>query len=223
MDLIRAASALQKFGGNDLTYTLSKIESSIRGINANDCPDMLTSFGISGELLVAAAMMKRVAGQVNVLIHAMGILACLPHLLHAEESVEYVSLGAGNTGRSFDLETSHRIAEFKFIRWRGGPESIRQNQLFKDFYLLARHETHKQRVLYVLGTEYPLKFFNGGRALSSVLSRHAAVAALFKSDFDDRYRIVREYYLDHKGQVAIHDVSQWVPDLIGDEVPEAQE
>jgi hypothetical protein len=44
------------------------------------------------------------------------------------------------TGRSFDLETSYRVAvaEFKFIRWQGGPESIRQNQLFKDFYLLAR-------------------------------------------------------------------------------------
>ena len=44
------------------------------------------------------------------------------------------------TGRSFDLETSCRVAvaEFKFIRWQGDPESIRQNQLFKDFYLLAR-------------------------------------------------------------------------------------
>jgi hypothetical protein len=43
------------------------------------------------------------------------------------------------TGRSFDLETSYRVAvaELKFIRWQGGPESIRQNQLFKDFYLLA--------------------------------------------------------------------------------------
>jgi hypothetical protein len=43
------------------------------------------------------------------------------------------------TGRSFDLETSDRVAvaEFKFIRWQGGPESIRQNQLFK-LYLLAR-------------------------------------------------------------------------------------
>ena len=186
-----------------------------------NCTAALTKFGISGELLLAAGLMKRVTGQVNVLIHAMGILACLPRLLEAVETVEYVSLGAGNTGRSFDLETSHRVAEFKFIRWRGGPESIRQNQLFKDFYLLARSKTHKQKCLYVLGTEYPLKFFNSRRALSSVLSRHDKVAKLFRSDFGEHYEVVRDYYHDHKDIVKIEDVSSYVPDLIADEIAES--
>ena len=66
--------------------------------------------------------------------------------------IEYVSLGAGNTGRAFDLETNQRIAEFKFIHWQGGPESIRQNSLFKDFYEMAEYDTRKQKFLYVLGT-----------------------------------------------------------------------
>ena len=66
---------------------------------------------------------------------------CLPHTLEARGAVEYVSLGAGNTGREFDLETNRRIAEFKFIHWRGGAESIRQNQLFKDFYLVAESKS----------------------------------------------------------------------------------
>jgi len=56
--------------------------------------------------MAAAALMKRVAGQINVVIHALGILLCLPHILEADEVVEYVSLGAGNTGRAFDLETN---------------------------------------------------------------------------------------------------------------------
>lgn len=44
---------------------------------------------------------------------------CLPHILEPDERVESVSLGAGNTGRDFDLETNVRVAEFKFIHWRG--------------------------------------------------------------------------------------------------------
>ena len=53
--------------------------------------------------------MKRLAGQINVTIHALGILMCLPHILEPDERVESVSLGAGNTGRDFDLETNVRV------------------------------------------------------------------------------------------------------------------
>jgi hypothetical protein len=111
--------------------------------------------------------------------------------------------------------------EFKFIRWQGGPESIRQNQLFKDFYLLARSDGTKRKYLYVLGTEHPLRFFNGRRAISSVLSRHAKLAELFRSDFGERYAVVRDYYLEHKDKVRIEDVSPYVPSLIADEITES--
>jgi hypothetical protein len=134
-----------------------------------DCASFLEGAGVGREALAAAAEMKRLAGQINVTIHALGILLCLPHILEPGERVEYVSLGAGNTGREFDLETNLRVAEFKFIRWRGGAESIRQNSVFKDYLLLAEHPTAKRKYLYLLGTEHALKFLRGGRALSSVL------------------------------------------------------
>jgi hypothetical protein len=35
----------------------------------------------------------------------------------------FPKIGAGYTGREFDLETNYRVAEFKFIHWRGGPEA----------------------------------------------------------------------------------------------------
>ncbi len=38
-----------------------------------------------------------------------------------------------------------------------GSKTIRQNSLFKDFYLLAEHETHKKKVMYLLETPRPLK------------------------------------------------------------------
>jgi hypothetical protein len=36
-------------------------------------------------------------------IHAVGILTALPHILEHDERIETLSLGAGNTGRQFDL------------------------------------------------------------------------------------------------------------------------
>ena len=163
---------LSRFTGADLTQTLGRIEGAVRGVTAEDCSAFLEEAGAGREVLSAAAEMKRLAGQINVTIHALGILLCLPRILEPGEQVEYVSLGAGNTGRQFDLETNYRVAEFKFIRWRGGAESIRQNSIFKDYVLLAEHSTVKRKHLYLLGTEHALKFLRGGRALSSVLSRN---------------------------------------------------
>src|ERR1700730_10679303 len=163
MELSEAVAALQKFGGADLTRTLARIEASLDGATADNCADALSACGADTEVLGAAGLIKQLAGQINVVIHALGILLCLPHILRPGEVIDYVSLGAGNTGRAFDLETSLRIAEFKFIHWQGGPESIRQNSLFKDFYEMAEHETHKEKHLYVLGTMHAEKFLNGGR------------------------------------------------------------
>jgi hypothetical protein len=145
-----------------------------------------------------------------------------PQILEKGETVEYVSLGAGNTGREFDLETNCRIAEFKFIHWRGGAESIRQNQLSKDFYLLAESTSKKRKYLYVLGAKIPLHFLNGGRNLESVLSRNVKLLNDLRSRHGDKYKKVCDYYLAHRHLVAIEDVARWVPGLVA-ESPEIEE
>jgi hypothetical protein len=217
MNLLQVAATLQKFGGTELTVTLARIEADVKGLTASDCPRVLGSAGVNRDVLTAAAALKRLAGQINVSIHAIGILLCLPHILESGEIVDYVSLGAGNTGREFDLETNWRIAEFKFIHWRGGPESIRQNQLFKDFYLLSESPSPKRKYLYVLETKHPLKFFNGKRALStSVLSRNDRLLKQFQAKYGEQFETVRDYFLLHRDRVKIEDVSAWVPELIGD-------
>src|SRR5271163_3729460 len=144
-DIAQALHLLQTFRGSDLTQTIYEIEKSVKGVPAEKYAAVLSTSGAKAEVLGAAGQVKQLAGQINVVIHALGILLCLPHILRPGEIIEYVSLGAGNTGRAFDLETSLRIAEFKFIHWQGGPESIRQNSLFKDFYEMAEHETHKEK------------------------------------------------------------------------------
>lgn len=216
-----AIHLLQTFRGADLTQTIYQIEKSVRGVSADKYAAVLSTSGAKAEVLGAAGLVKQLAGQINVVIHALGILLCLPHILRSGEIIEYVSLGAGNTGRAFDLETNLRVAEFKFIRWQGGPESIRQNSLFKDFYEMAEHETKKEKYLYVLGTEHGEKFFNGGRALSSVL-RTATLRNKFNEKFGDQYRTVRDYYLPRKGLVVIQDVSPFVPELVAMAVEAAE-
>jgi hypothetical protein len=178
------------------------------------CLSLFSSGGIQSDLLDAALVMKRAAGQVNVLIHAVGILLSLPHILEEGESVEALSLGAGNTGRAFDLETNRRIAEFKFITWKGGPESIRQNSLFKDFYLLAEHETAKKRFLYVLGKEHPEKFLESGRAITSVLSRNNKLSTEFFSKYGNRFEKVSDYYEFKKSAVELVDVKEFLPQFV---------
>lgn len=120
------------------TRTLARIEQSLVGTTGENCEALLHEFNAQSEVLGAAGTIKRMAGQINVIIHSLGILLCLPHILKPGETVESVSLGAGNTGKVFDLETDQRIAEFKFITWQGGPESVRQNTVFKDFSPFVR-------------------------------------------------------------------------------------
>jgi hypothetical protein len=205
---------LQTFRGADLTRTINQIEKSLKGVSRDSYSAALMTSGAKTEVLAAAGLIKQLAGQINVVIHALGILLCLPHILQSGEVIEYVSLGAGNTGRAFDLETNQRIAEFKFIRWQGGPEAIRQNALFKDFYEMAEHPSQKKKFLYVLGTEHGERFFNGGRAMSSILSRLVRLKKEFAEKFGDLYPTVREYYLPRKKLVVIQDVSPFVPELV---------
>jgi hypothetical protein len=206
---------LATFIQNDLRKAISGVEGSIPGVSSQSVGAFLQTRNIGSDLLSAAAEIKRVSSQIDVIVHALGILHLLPHILLPQETVESVSLGAGNTGRAFDLETNLRIAEFKFITWRGGSETIRQNGIFKDFFDLACAETSKKRYLYLLGTYHPLKFFRGRRALSSVLSKNQATKEKFERLYGDRYRTVDQFYLDHSHLVEIVDVSAWIPQLMG--------
>jgi len=206
MELSEAVAALAIFSGKDLTSTLSQIEFSIQGRKVENCSSLFVEHHVHHEALSAAGLVKSLAGQINVMVHALGILLCLPELLHPNEIVENISLGAGNTGKKFDLETNLRVAEFKFINWQGGPEAIRQNSLFKDFYGLAEHSSHKFKYLYVLGKEVPLKFLNGRRSIESVLSKNVTLHKEFRDKYPE-YKVVRDYFLPRCGHVEIEDVS----------------
>jgi hypothetical protein len=210
MTIAQALELLESFQGSSLTHSLARFEAEIVGLGADELAEYCVGRKIDRALLTSAATIKRIAAQINVIIHAAGILCSLPSILQPGERIERVSLGAGNTGKRFDLETNVRVAEYKFIDWRGGPESIRQNALFKDFFELAEYSTSKKKFMYVVGTQLPMKFLNSRRALASVLSRLPTILTRIRQLYGPEVSVVRDYYHLRKHDVAIVDVGPMI-------------
>jgi hypothetical protein len=209
-----AARKVRAFGvGLELTTRIAGIEAALSGCASDQVGSILAAEDATPELLTSALQIKALSGQINVLIHAAGILAALPFILDRGEVVESLSLGAGNTGKAHDVETSLRIAEFKFIEWRGGAEAIRQNNLFQDVFNLVSAETDKRRQLFVLGTEHPLRFLGNRRALSSVLSKNASLAKRFRELHGENFKTVNEYWATVKDRIEIVDLHEVIPAL----------
>jgi hypothetical protein len=211
MSLVEAAELLQTFHRGDLTGRLASLEAAFCGQSSGAARKLCEDGNIGDRLFEAAVVLKRAAGQINVVVHGLGIRIALPHILRDGEQVQSLSLGAGNTGRSFDLETTYRVAEFKFINWRGGPEAVRQNTLFKDFFRLAEADTSKTRYLYLLERDRPLRFLNGRRALEGILSRDQTLRRKFKELYGEQFSVVREYYFHRRDRVELCDITAQVP------------
>lgn len=212
-DLLESTKKIQNFEGGNLKVRLARLETEFEGINKNKLQLLCSENRIDDALLDSAITLKKAMGQVNVVIHAIGVILLLPKILRSGEVIESLSLGAGSTGKKFDLDSNLRIAEFKFIHWKGGSESMWQNALFKDFFYLAEEDTNKKRYLYIIGLEHPLKFLNGSRAITSVLSRNAKLSNDFQNKYRTRFRIVSEYYNYRKHLVEIIDINQVMPSL----------
>jgi hypothetical protein len=211
-DLVKAADAIGQLGkGGELTETIRAIETSLTGKQRRAAERTIASHEVDEAVLLGALKIKDLAGQIHVVIHAIGMLVALPHILERNERIESISLGAGNAGRKHDLVTDRRIAEFKFIQWRGGAESIRQNGLFIDLFNLASAKTNRRRCMYVVDREHPDRFLAGRRALSSVLSRNTAAAARFKALHGEKFRTVADYAEFIKGRIEIVDLRDVVP------------
>ena len=196
-----------------MTARLSAIEKQLI-----DCPlasalSLTQEKNLNVDLLSAALHIKNVAGRINDIVHAIGILVSLPKTMSADEKIISMSLGAGNTGRSWDLETTHQIAEFKFIRWQGEPETVRQNGLFKDFFFLSEADTFKRRNLYLLGCERPEAFLKGRRKIDAILNTNAKLATAFKEKHSDQFVYVRDYFEFRSGIVELVDLIPLVPEF----------
>jgi hypothetical protein len=215
MDIIHALKIVQAFSANSLTDRIANLEFVFNSKSAEGIIKRLKAENIDSTLVEAAFEVKRSAKQIDVIVHAVGILVSLPHILQTGEIVESLSLGAGNTGRKFDLITNLRVAEFKFIEWQGGSESIRQNTVFYDFFTLAEHDSSKKRCLYLLGTGEALKFLQGKRSLESIFSKNKKIRDQFYARYDKQFSVVSDYYKTKRHVVDILDLRSIIPSIWG--------
>ncbi|MBW2175026.1 MAG: hypothetical protein JRF64_10530, partial [Deltaproteobacteria bacterium] len=189
-DIVLASELLQEFKGDSFKNRVSELQASFCGAGVDSAPGLIREHKLGQELFTAALLIKHNSSQINEVIHTLGILIALPGILEHGEKVTSLSLAAGNTGKGFDLVTSHRIAEFTFIEWQGGPEVIRQNKVFKDFYFLAEEGTDKQRELYAIGTSHVHAFLNGQRRLPQILNGNAKLGNSFRDLYGNCFKTV---------------------------------
>ncbi len=98
IDLERAFKIVDGFSsGSELTKRISDIESTLKMKDIYGLNSFLAEKGIDENAVEAALKIKQVSGQINIFIHAFGILILLPHILENDEKILYLSLGAGNT------------------------------------------------------------------------------------------------------------------------------
>ena len=217
--LFQASALIEAFRAGSLRATVASIETALVAMPKDRASQQLAGLGVGPELLSAALLIKKHSSQIDEIIHTIGILLALPNILEPDEIVESISLAAGNTGKGFDLETNHRIAEFTFIQWQGGSEVIRQNKIFKDFFFLAEADIPKKKELYTVGTQHPKKFFQSRRALAPILANNRKLGDAFKAKYGGDVRWVRDYYTPRASQVAICDVTNHIPALRTSELP----
>jgi hypothetical protein len=222
--ILKAIEAVYAFTRGDRPQLrLHRLEQSVKNLSKPGVDRLLASEEIDNALLRSSLVIKQLAGEIHVVIHALGIMLALPHLLEEGESVVAVSLGAGTGNMKYDLETTNRIAEFKFIRWRGN-DAVRQDGLFADFVKLAESGDPRQRQLFVVGAILPHHFlFESNRSLSSVCARRPKVLKQIQANHGSSFRTVSEYATTFADQVKLVDLESRLPAYVVKDIENASE
>ena len=187
------AEQIARFAGRNLASKIADLEFKFTSLTGNQIAERLSDNSIGSELLNAAREVKRASAQIDVVIHALGILVLLPTILDADELIESLSLGAGNTeSRRFDLETNRRVAEFTFIDWKGN-DNVRLQKIFKDFYRLAEFDTNKTKELWLNDDLYVLKYLRSGTSVRSATHKYRDVWESFQERYP-QIDTVGQYY-----------------------------
>ncbi|GAA4536431.1 hypothetical protein GCM10023192_34430 [Amycolatopsis samaneae] len=176
---------------------------------------MVADAGLTEELLSAALLVRQHAGRINDLIHATVILRALPLILEPGERVlKRPSLAAGNDpGRKFDLETTHRIAEFKVAFWKGA-DTMRQRSLVADLVGLALDTSGKRAELYVVGDK-PIRYLRTcSTSVQHALARSSpTLRAAFTAQYGEVAISIRDFAAQISGRVVVKDLRKVLPPL----------
>ncbi|MEN9335519.1 MAG: hypothetical protein RLZZ500_506 [Bacteroidota bacterium] len=172
MKRISTKDALQivsDFKGSDLKEKLNKLRGGLLGKGKNNVKEPL-------HLYEAALVVKRISAQIDEMVHASGIIKCLPHILEDGEVIEDLSLASGADGAGIDLVTNKRIAEFKFSIWQEDKANgMRKRQVFGDLVQLHINPSKKKKEVYVMSYTSVIKFLNGKSKWENQLSKSGSL------------------------------------------------
>lgn len=179
MKTVIALKNIQEFKGNNLKQKLNQLKSSI--VSGKPIPDLT-------DIYKSALEIKKLSAQIDEIVHAAGIIQCLPKILKNGETVSDLSLASGADGEGIDLVTNKRIAEFKFARWQDSKANgMRKRQVFADLVNLYLHPTTKAKELYVFSAEKIKAFFSSKKATwKNVLSKSGGLDIKLEKNLDDK-------------------------------------
>lgn len=179
MEANNALKNVQEFKGSNLKQKLSELKSSV--VNEQSIPNLT-------DIYKSALEIKKLSAQIDEIVHATGIIQCLPKILKKGEIVTDLSLASGAEGEGIDLVTNTRIAEFKFARWQDSKANgMRKRQVFADLVNLYLHPTTKSKELYVFNAEKIKGFFSSKKSTwKNVLSKSGGLDIKLEKHLNDK-------------------------------------
>lgn len=130
----------------NFTNGIPRVLTTVTGPQQADAAAQALLGADPASVATAAMAVKAMAGEIDTLLHAVGIVASLPALLDEDERVEVVSVahdGHGVRARNpgmpgGDLVTNKRVAEFTFVRWNlTKSNGVRQPKIIAELLKLA--------------------------------------------------------------------------------------
>ena len=163
MDINEAINIVKAFKKESVKEVLLDLQKTDLTNSTNDFENIFTS----------AKNIKEASAQIDEIVHASGIMLALSVWLNKNEEVQYLSLGAGNHKGHFDLETNHRIAEFKFGKWNeNSANGLRRRGYFSNYISLLINENKRDKYFVVEDKKAFLKFMNGTAKWKNILSKN---------------------------------------------------
>lgn len=193
-----------------LTTALADLESRLVGAERKEAGVVAAASGFDRELVDSALIVRERVGMLDSLLHAAVIIQVLPLILDDGEKVlKRPSLGAGNdVNRLYDLETTHRVAEFKLSSWKGA-DGMRRRGLFADVVGLALDDTDRRRQVYVIG-KLPVRFLTTSQGNAIKTLSKAALRLRTQAGLTD-HMTVSEY--TKAARIEVVDLVTMLPTL----------
>ncbi len=216
LDLELVPRLLSLLTREPLTSRIAAVEHDLVGRDPGSLADVAGLAELSVQTAQAAIQVRSALGRLSDVIHASVICSVIPRIMRDEERITVrPSLAAGNdASRPYDLETTHRIAEFKVAIWQGR-DTMRKRMLVADYVSLAMDQRPLDKELYVVGPR-PAQFLRSSRATIQWALQRSAQG--LRDRFEARYGPapvpIKDFASGPGADVRVIDLHHLLPEMV---------